>query len=114
MFTDFQSYILRIICIHEKFLMQLYHVILERLGNYTDRQNYGFYNLDENLEPITYGWITSPTKNKILSKTWFILQRTGHFRRFSTRVLQHSLVNTVTRAMVCDVYFPFPKILELY
>ena len=38
---------------------------------------------------------------------------TGSFRRFSTRVWQNADVNTIKRAMVCDVYFPFPKILEL-
>ena len=35
----------------------------------------------------------------------------GPFRRFSTRVWQNARVNTVRRAMVCDVYSPFPKIL---
>ena len=38
---------------------------------------------------------------------------TGPFRRFSTRVWQNADVNTIKRAMVCGVYFPFPKILGL-
>ena len=32
------------------------------------------------------------------------------FRRFSTHVWQNARVNTVRRAMVCDVFSPFPKI----
>ena len=36
---------------------------------------------------------------------------TGPFRRFSTRMLQNARANTIRRAMVCDVYFPFSKIL---
>ena len=35
----------------------------------------------------------------------------GHFRQFSTPVWQNACVNAVRCAMVCDVYFPFPKIL---
>ena len=35
----------------------------------------------------------------------------GPSTRFSTRVWQTAQVNTVRHAMVCDVYFPFPKIL---
>ena len=33
------------------------------------------------------------------------------FRRFSIRVWQNAPANTVRRVMVCDVYFPFTKIL---
>ena len=33
------------------------------------------------------------------------------FGRFSTRVRQNARANTVRRAMMCDVYFPFSKIL---
>ena len=39
---------------------------------------------------------------------------TGPLRRFSTRVLQNAPINTIKRAMVCDVNFPFPKVLQLY
>ena len=35
----------------------------------------------------------------------------GPFRRFSTRMWQNARANTVWRAMVCDVYFLFSKIL---
>ena len=35
----------------------------------------------------------------------------GPFRSFSTRVWQNARANTVRRAMVCDVYFPFSKTL---
>ena len=38
----------------------------------------------------------------------------GPFRRFSTLVWQNACKNTVRCAMVCDVYFPLPKILQLY
>ena len=44
-------------------ILTLYQVTLEWFGNYTDRKNYGFSNLDGNLEPIIYAWITSPTNN---------------------------------------------------
>ena len=33
--------------------------------------------------------------------------------RFSTRVWQNARVNTVRRALVCDVYFPFSKTITL-
>ena len=35
----------------------------------------------------------------------------GLFRRFPTHIWQNARLNIVRRAMVCDVYFPFPKIL---
>ena len=35
---------------------------------------------------------------------------TGPFRRFSMHVWQNARINTARRAMVCDVYFPFSKI----
>ena len=35
----------------------------------------------------------------------------GHFRRFSTHIWQNACANTVRHALVCDVYFPFSKIL---
>ena len=38
------------------------------------------------------------------------VEHAGSFRRFPTRVWQNARVN-VRRAMVCDVYFPFPQIL---
>ena len=34
----------------------------------------------------------------------------GPFRRFSTCKWQNACINTVMRVMVCDVYFPFPRI----
>ena len=40
-----------------------------------------------------------------------ISEEPGPFRRFSTHVWQNACANTVMRAMVCDVYFPFSKIL---
>ena len=42
------------------------------------------------------------------------LAGSGPFRRFPTRVWQNARVNIVRRVMVCDVYLPFPKILQLY
>ena len=33
--------------------------------------------------------------------------------KFSTRVWQNARANTVRRAMVCDVHFPFSKMLTL-
>ena len=39
------------------------------------------------------------------------MEFTGPFRRFSVRVWLNAFVNTVRHAMVCDVYFPFSKIL---
>ena len=42
------------------------------------------------------------------------VEHAGSFRRFPTRVWQNARVNNVRRAMVCDVYFPFPQILWLY
>ena len=44
----------------------------------------------------------------------FLQNLAGPFRRFPTRVWQNALINIVRRAMVCDVYFPFPKILQLH
>ena len=44
----------------------------------------------------------------------FLQNLAGPFRRFPTSVWQNARVNIVRRAMVCHVYFPFPKILELY
>ena len=41
----------------------------------------------------------------------FLMALPGPFRRFSTRVWQNARANTVGRAMVCDVYFPFSKTL---
>ena len=41
----------------------------------------------------------------------FSMIMAGPFRRFSTRVWQNARANTVRRAMVCDVYFPFSKTL---
>ena len=38
----------------------------------------------------------------------------GPLERFSMRVWQNARVNNVRRAIMCDVYFPFLKILELY
>ena len=35
----------------------------------------------------------------------------GPFRRFSMCVWQNTCANSVRRAMVCDVYFPFSKTL---
>ena len=35
----------------------------------------------------------------------------GPFRRFSMHVWQNACTNTVRRAMVCDVHFPFSKML---
>ena len=37
----------------------------------------------------------------------------GPFRRFSTPVWQNAPANIVRRAMVCNVYFPFLKIITL-
>ena len=39
------------------------------------------------------------------------MNKSGPFGRFSTRVWQKACVNTVRHEMVCDVYFPFPKVL---
>ena len=35
----------------------------------------------------------------------------GPFKRFSTRVWQNARANTARRAMLCDVYFSFSRIL---
>ena len=53
-----------------------------------------------------------------LKKTWKLCKyfcplykNPGPFRKFSTRMWQNACANTVRRAMVCDVYFPFSKFL---
>ena len=48
------------------------------------------------------------TKNK---NSWDILLRHDPFERFSLHVWQNTHVNTVRCAIVCHVYFSFPKIL---
>ena len=40
--------------------------------------------------------------------------QSGPFRRFLMRVWQNACVDTARCAMVCDVYFPFSKIVQLY
>ena len=51
----------------------------------------------------------------ITSTTFSLLDHTltnaGSFRRFSICVWQNACINTVRRAMVCNVYFPFCQIL---
>ena len=42
---------------------------------------------------------------------YFLQNPARSFRRFPTRMWQNTRINIVRRAMVCDVYFPFPKIL---
>ena len=53
---------------------------------------------------------------KRLSKKWtqhYAAVLSDPFWRFSSRVLQSARVNAVRCAMVCDAYFPFPKVLYL-
>ena len=47
-------------------------------------------------------------KNKLLKKPW---EWAGPFRRFSIHMWQNARANTVRREIVCNVYFPFSKIL---
>ena len=39
-----------------------------------------------------------------------VLPLSGPFRRFSTSIWQNARLNTISRAMVCDMYFSFFKI----
>ena len=53
-----------------------------------------------------FNWITS---------NWFLyVTMSGPFRIFPTLVWQNAHENSVRRAMVCDVYFSFSKILQFY
>ena len=51
------------------------------------------------------------TEELIIHRLNFNMYYSGPFRRFLTCVWQNTRVNTVRHAMVCNVYFPFPKIL---
>ena len=60
------------------------------------------------------GGAVSPPQWGPGAKPQKILAISGPFRGFSMRVWQNAHVNTVRDAMVCKVYFPFSKILQLY
>ena len=55
----------------------------------------------------TDGW-TNPTN---IRNRFLIDRNLGPFRRFSMHMWQNARTSTVRHAMVCDVYFPFSKIL---
>ena len=73
-----------------------------------------WYEHDNNLRQSKFSSIA--TYSLYCSCTTFAQQKhgtiigteiTGPFRRFSRHMWQNTCVNTVRRAMVCDVYFPF-------
>ena len=67
-------------------------------------------NIDNSYR-CPYLFETKPLKLSLIKNYDSSDKNAGPFRRFPTYVWQNAHVNIVRHAMVCDVYFPFPKIL---
>ena len=68
-------------------------------------------NIDYNSHRCPYLFETKPLKLSLIKNYDSSDINAGPFRRFPTYIWQNAHLNIVRHVMMCDVHFPFPKIL---